>query len=167
MKPVITTYCYGSERSPREGLRIGVARFAPRGIRHEDWQRCGYFDLWVPLLAPDPGLVVKYRQQKITYANFARHYRSGIKRKESRQVIDLIAGIALFLPVSLGCFCKDGAKCHRSVLKQLIANASEEKRAGFALVAKPGWEIDRMRFSSPVCFADFEESPRRPLRNTK
>lgn len=157
MNPTITTYCYGSDRRPKEGLRIGVARFVPRGIRREDWQRRGYFDLWVPLLAPDSGSVVKFRHENIIFEKFASHYRSEMKKKESRQVIELIAGIALFLPISIGCFCEDEARCHRSVLKQLIAEAAEEKRAEFSLLAEEGQEIDPAKFSSPVCFANWEE----------
>lgn len=158
MNPMIGTYCYGSERSPREGLRIGVAPFAPRGVRRENRQHCGSYDLWVPLLAPDPGLFRKFRRQEIAFANFARLYRNGMKRQESRQVIDLIAAVASILPVSIGCVCEDEASCHRSLLKQLIREAAEEKRAVIDRLTEPGSGTDPVRFSSPVCFANWDES---------
>ncbi len=150
----LSAYQYASARQPHEGLRIGTARSVPRGVRREDWQRLGYFDLWVPLLAPPPELVEKFRHGKITFANFSRHYRSEMKKKESSQVIELLAGIALFFPISIGCFCEDDTNCHRSVLKELIVQAAKAKQAGFVALPK---STDLMKFASPVCFADWEE----------
>ncbi len=64
MSASVSTYCYASVRHEKEGLRIGTARFVPRGVRRENWQSKGYFDLWVPLLAPDPEFIKKSFMEK-------------------------------------------------------------------------------------------------------
>jgi uncharacterized protein YeaO (DUF488 family) len=131
LTPLLGIYRYGSERRLGEGLRIGAARFVPRGVRREDWQRNGCFDLWLPLLAPSADLVGEFRHGHIPFATFARRYRSEMKSRESSQVIDLLAGVSLFQPISLGCYCEDESVCHRSILIQLIASAAENRRGGF------------------------------------
>lgn len=134
LAPHLCTYRYGEERKPGEGLRIGAARYVPRGVRREDWQRKGSFDIWLPLLAPSPDLIAEFRHDHIPFAIFARRYRSEMKSRESEQVIDLLAGVSFFLPIRVGCFCEDESACHRSVLIKLIAAAAEDRRAGFAAI---------------------------------
>lgn len=132
MKPCIQSYRYGSKRQPGEGLRIGSARYLPRGIRREDWQPGNYFDLRLPLLAPSTKLVSEYKHGKIGFPAFSRHYRSEMKAPECRQVIELLAGVALFQPISVGCFCEDESKCHRSLLRDLIEKEAKRKAPGFS-----------------------------------
>lgn len=153
----LTTYRYGSERKPGEGLRLGTARFLPRGVRRQDWQKKGYFDLWLPLLAPDPGHIKKFLGGTLSFAQFSRHYRSRMKETECRQVIGLLAGISLFLPLSLGCYCEDESRCHRSLLAKLIAAEAQKRRKGFAALRKAKGSPEVLRFASPVCFADCDE----------
>jgi uncharacterized protein YeaO (DUF488 family) len=134
LAPLLGTYRYGEDRKPGEGLRIGAARFVPRGVRREDWQRKGCFDIWLPLLAPSPELIAEFRHGHIPFATFARRYRSEMKSRESEQVIGLLAGVSLFLPIRVGCFCEDESVCHRSVLIKLISAAAENRRAGFEAI---------------------------------
>ncbi|HEY5954309.1 MAG TPA: DUF488 family protein [Terrimicrobiaceae bacterium] len=157
MKPRISTYRYGSPRQTNEGLRLGVARHVPRGIRREDWQSGGYFDQWVPLLAPTSDLVAKYRQKKVRFATFTRLYQNQMKAPASRQVIDLLATISLFLPISIGCYCEDESLCHRSVLRKLILKAAESKTGVFESFLEMRESGDLAKFASPVCFRDLEE----------
>ena len=157
MTPSISTYRYGSPRHENEGLRLGVARHVPRGIRRTDWQSRGYFDQWVPLLAPSSDLVAKYQQKKVSFATFARLYENQMKTRESRQVIDLLATIAVFLPISLGCYCEDEDLCHRSVLRKMILKAAEVKAREFTIFLENRESGDIAKYASPVCFRDSEE----------
>lgn len=157
MAASISTYRYGSARIEREGLRIGTARFVPRGVRREDWQRKGYFDLWVPLLAPHPEFIKKFLHGKMTFATFARHYRTKMREKESWQVVELLAGLSLFIPISLGCYCEDETHCHRSLLKKLIDAEAEKRRRGFEKLRDLKESVDLLKYASPVCFADWEK----------
>lgn len=134
------TYSYGASNQP--GLSIGVAHYVPRGVRHEDYAKDGYFDVWMPLLSPSKELVAKYRGGKIPYAAFARHYRSEMRNPSSRQAIRLVAAMALHQRVNLGCFCEREEQCHRAVLRDLIVSAADELPARSPRVTA---------FSSPAC----------------
>jgi len=150
----LTTYRYGSPRSAKEGVRIGVARQPPRGIRKEDWQRLGYCDVRVPLLAPSPELIARYRHGKIGFPEFSRHYQTEMKRPESRQAIELLAALLPFVPMSLGCFCEDETKCHRIILRKLVEKEARARGAAFAAAAgEPG------PLASPACYAHLFNSP--------
>lgn len=152
MSPGISSYLYASPRHG-EGLRIGTTRFVPRGVRREDWQRKGYFDIWVPLLSPEPENIKEFLHGEMTFAAFSRRYRAGMKKKECRQVIELLAGMSLHLPIAVGCFCEDESRCHRSILKQLIADAVNCMQPGKSHSAGS----EQLRYASPVCYADWEE----------
>lgn len=143
-------YRYGSPRRDGEGLRLGVTRYVPRGVRKADWSRHGYFDFWLPLLSPAPETLQSYVHGKITFRAFAARYRAEMKHRESAQVIELLAGISLFVPISLGCFCEDESCCHRSLLQQLIFHAARGKRHARG---QPAAET-LLKYASPVCFAD-------------
>lgn len=153
MKSLIKTYRYGTSREPGEGLRIGVARHVPRGVRREDWQRRNYFDLWLPLLAPSSELVARYRHNKISFAAFSRHYRSQMKAAESRQVIEFVASVSLFQPLSLGCFCEDESHCHRSLLRELVLKEAKKKASRLTALRDDADPDEQERFANPVCFA--------------
>lgn len=118
-------YRYG-EPGPRVGLFIGVAHYLPRGVRREDYAARGYFDLWLPLLSPSRELVAAYREDRLTFPQFARRYRTEMRRAEPRQAIRLLAAVAGVQPILLGCFCADAARCHRSVLRDLVTAAAVE-----------------------------------------
>ncbi len=154
MKTNPSLYRYGSPRRPGEGLRIGVTRYAPRGVGKADWARRGYFDLRLPLLAPAPETLSAYLRGNMTFRAFAARYRREMKNRASAQAIELLAAVSLFLPVSIGCFCEDESRCHRSVLQELILHTAREKRA--ALRRQPAG-ASRLKYASPVCFADWED----------
>jgi len=118
-------YQYG-HGSDLPGISIGVARQAPRGIRVEDRFHKGYFQVWIPLLAPSRALYSAYRQQTISQAQFARRYLREMKNPESKQAISLVAAMCRTARVNLGCFCKDDSKCHRSLLADLIRKAEAD-----------------------------------------
>ncbi len=134
-------YRYG-EAGRKKGLFVGATRYLPRGVRREDYATRGYFDVWFPLLAPSPALMKGFLAGRLSYAQFGRKYRTEMNSPEARQAIRLLAATAVQLPVHVGCFCEDPARCHRSLLLKLILAADDAlpKRAG-----APGM------FSSPAC----------------
>jgi uncharacterized protein YeaO (DUF488 family) len=153
MKPLITAYRYGSMRQPKEGIRIGAAHQVPLSVPREDWQQRNYFDLWVPLLAPTSDLVSQYRHDKISFASFGGHYKSQMKTAENRQVIELLAAIALVQSVSVGCLCEEESRCHQSILRELIHKEVKRKAVGFSRVLEHSQVHDLARFARPACFA--------------
>lgn len=144
---MITTYRYGEPRTD-SSLRIGIARQPPRGVRHEDYRRKGYFDLWLRVLSPSPELVRRYRKDLITFSEFEAAYRAEMNHPEPRQVIDLVALFARIRPVRIGCFCEREDRCHRSILKRLVEAADADLPSG------PTGE--KRGNSSPVCFSEEE-----------
>lgn len=135
-------YRYATPRQPGEGLRIGVTRHAPRGVRREDRQRLGYFDLWLPMLGPSPALLKDYREGVLIWAAFARRYRREMRQPECQQVIRLLAAFSRVTPLSLGCYCEDEDHCHRSLLLPLVLEARHSGSAP----SQAG------SFASPPCY---------------
>ncbi len=137
-------YRYGEARG-LPGLSIGVTRHLPRGVRRQDFATRGYFDVWLPVLAPGSELVKAYTHGDISFAAFSRHYRAEMKTPETRHVIDLLAATALRLSVHLGCFCEDENACHRSILRDLILKAAQN-------LPPSSPEAPAIGCASPPCF---------------
>lgn len=113
----------GSTRTAGEGLRIGTVRRPPRGVPKSEFAARNFYDVWLPNLAPSEELV-KEGQSSIDDAGwriFARKYRSEMKRPEISKVLDLLAALSHQTNLSIGCYCADEQHCHRSVLRELLA----------------------------------------------
>ena len=116
----------GSPRLPDEGLRLGTVRRPPRGVRKEDFARRDYFDLWLPDLAPTAGLVSYALSQPFTparWAAYVRRYRSEMRAPAARRLIALLAAMSAQTNFSVGCYCADESRCHRSLLRELLREA--------------------------------------------
>jgi len=115
----------GSTRKAAEGLRLGVVRFLPRGVRKSKYARLNYFDVWLPSLAPSRALLSKARSSGMASSIFLWRYRTEMEETEPRQMIALLAKIAKRQPISLCGYCEDESRCHRSVLSELIHKAGK------------------------------------------
>ena len=116
----------GTPRSPAEGLRLGTVRRPPRGVRKEDYASRDYFDVWMPELAPSADLVSWALSEPFTPKRWSRYekaYRSQIQKPPARRLISLLAALSNRTDFSVGCYCADETKCHRSILKDLLAQA--------------------------------------------
>ena len=122
---IVGSYTYGRGQG-LNGLRVGIARQVPRGVRKEDYVPGGYFDVWLPVLAPSAELVRGYQRGEYSIAQFFRRYRDEMRQPDARHVIALLAATSIRLPLHLGCFCDDESRCHRSVLRELVIEALEE-----------------------------------------
>jgi uncharacterized protein YeaO (DUF488 family) len=113
----------GTPRLPHEGTRLGTVRRPPRGVPKTDFARRDFYDLWLPDLAPSEPLV-KLAQRAATQAQwdaFARRYRAEMKRPEPSRLLDLLAAFSHQANFSVGCYCENEARCHRSILRDLLA----------------------------------------------
>jgi uncharacterized protein YeaO (DUF488 family) len=113
----------GSPRATGEGTRLGTVRRPPRGVRRADFARCDWYDVWYPLLAPSLatmklGLGATTERQ---WAAFARKYRAEMSQPAARQSLDVLAALSHDADFSVGCYCEDERRCHRSLLRQLLA----------------------------------------------
>jgi uncharacterized protein YeaO (DUF488 family) len=117
----------GSARQPAEGLRLGTVRRPPRGVRKEDYARLDYYDLWLPELSPSVALVAG-AQRGGSWKVFARRYRAEMSRPPALHVLELLAVLSRTTDVSVGCYCEDESRCHRSLLRELLVEKGAEVR---------------------------------------
>jgi uncharacterized protein YeaO (DUF488 family) len=107
----------GSPRAAREGLRLGTVRRPPRGVRKEDYARRDYYDLWLPDLSPSARLVA---QAQKNWEGFAKAYRREMKAPAADRLLGLLAALSQHADFSVGCYCENEERCHRSVLRELL-----------------------------------------------
>lgn len=116
----------GTPRGPDEGLRLGTVRRPPRGVRKTEYARRDFYDVWVPELAPSPSLFKWVKSAPLTDARwrtYARRYRTEMRRPEPQRLIALLAALSAQTSFSVGCYCEDESRCHRSLLKELLIEA--------------------------------------------
>lgn len=114
----------GSERFPSEGLRIGTVRRPPRGVPKSKFSSGNWYDVWLPNLSPAPDTVklALRAQDERQWASFVKRYRSEMASPETSRVLDLLAALSQQSNFSVGCYCENEARCHRSVLRQLLVD---------------------------------------------
>src|SRR5262245_40890101 len=120
----------GSERFPDEGLRIGTVRRPPRGVPKSEFASRNYYDFWLPALAPSPE-TVKFGQIATSdrdWARFVRTYRAEMATPESGAVLDVLAAFSHRTDFSVGCYCENEDRCHRSVLRELLRDRGAKMR---------------------------------------
>ena len=120
----------GSAREPDEGLRLGTVRRPPRGVSKRDFARQNWYDVWFPNLAPSletmkRGLAAWTARE---WSAFARKYRSEMAAPHAKHDIELLAALSHTTDFSVGCYCEDESRCHRSVLRQLLAESGARFR---------------------------------------
>ena len=120
----------GTARAPGEGLRIGTVRRPPRGVPKAKFASDNWYDVWLPNLAPSKA-TVKLGQRAATdreWAVFMRRYRTEMAAADASRVLDLLAALSHTADFSVGCYCEDESRCHRSVLRALlVARGAEVK----------------------------------------
>jgi uncharacterized protein YeaO (DUF488 family) len=115
----------GSARRESEGLRIGTVRRPPRGVKKQDYAKRNYYDIWLPELAPSAPLVSWALSEPFTprrWANYRRRYLSEMRKPPAQRLLGLLAALSGHTNFSIGCYCADESHCHRSLLKQLLAD---------------------------------------------
>ena len=112
----------GSDRSPDEGLRIGTVRRPPRGVRKSEYGSKNFYDIWLPTLAPSAGLVklAQGAKSEREWNRFMKRYRAEMATPETKAALDLLAALSHQTDFSVGCYCPDESRCHRSVLRALL-----------------------------------------------
>ena len=116
----------GSPRAKSEGVRIGTVRRPPRGVPKSEFASRDFYDVWLPDLAPSEALVkvAMAAKEERAWRAFTKRYRAEMNRPEARRVLDLLAALSHSSDFSVGCYCQDERRCHRSVLRELLAERS-------------------------------------------
>ena len=112
----------GSPRERDEGVRIGTVRRPPRGVPKAEYASRDYYDIWLPDLAPTAKLIAlaKAAAGNADWKRFVRRYRAEMNMPEAKRVLDLLAMFSKSTNFSVGCYCKEETRCHRSVLRLLL-----------------------------------------------
>jgi uncharacterized protein YeaO (DUF488 family) len=122
MRMAIRIVQLGSPRETDEGLRVGTVRRPPRGVPKADYARKDYYDVWLPNLSPSPELMKegKSAQDERAWAVFRKKFRAEMSRPEPSRVLELLAALSHQTQLSVGCYCEDEKRCHRSILRELL-----------------------------------------------
>src|SRR5580704_6796061 len=112
----------GSERLPGEGLRLGTVRRPPRGVRKSEYAAKNYYDVWLPSLAPSPDLVKQALNARSDrdWKRFVGKYRREMAATDESVLLEVLAALSHQADFSVGCYCADESRCHRSVLRELL-----------------------------------------------
>ncbi|MDR3418673.1 MAG: DUF488 family protein [Nevskia sp.] len=113
----------GTPRLRDEGLRIGTVRRPPRGVPKAEIAARDYYDVWLPLLSPSAELFREARaiEDEASWQAFRRKFRAEMKRPDASRTLDLMAALSHRTSLSVGCYCENESRCHRSVLRELLA----------------------------------------------
>jgi len=113
----------GSPRAPGEGLRFGTVRRPPRGVPKEEFASRDYYDVWLPNLAPSAEVMAQGRavQDDKEWAAFRKAYIAEMKQPDASHLLDALAALSHQTAFAVGCYCENEQRCHRSLLRELLA----------------------------------------------
>jgi uncharacterized protein YeaO (DUF488 family) len=112
----------GTPRGRKECLRIGTVRRPPRGVPKASFAKQNWYDVWFPNLAPSLE-TMKLGQKAETaaqWAAFTRKYRAEMAAPAAQHELELLAALSRTADFSVGCYCEDESRCHRSILRELL-----------------------------------------------
>jgi len=120
----------GTPRLPQEGTRIGTVRRLPRGVRKERYAAEDWFDVWYPDLAPSANLVKRAQaaESDRDWDKFVKSFRAEMRAPSPSRTLDLLAALSHHAQLSVGCYCENAARCHRSVLRALLVERGVTER---------------------------------------
>ncbi len=123
----------GSPRKGNEGLRVGTVRRPPRGVPKTRFAELDFYDVWLPNLAPSQELLSlgQRSQDERSWKTFERRYRAEMKMPDAARLLDLLAALSHQTSLSVGCYCEDEARCHRSILRQLLSDRGADVESRF------------------------------------
>ena len=112
----------GTPRKPGEGTRIGTVRRPPRGVSKERFAADDWYDVWYPNLSPSPPVMqmALHAKDDKEWAAFARKFKAEMAQPDASRSLDLLAALSHGSHFSMGCYCEDESRCHRSLLRELL-----------------------------------------------
>jgi len=113
----------GSPRAADEGLRVGTVRRPPRGVPRHKFGSGNWYDVWYPELSPSAKMVKVGLGARTAaeWAVFVRDFKREMASPPARRTLDLLAALSHSANFSIGCYCENESRCHRSVLRELLS----------------------------------------------
>ena len=118
----------GTARHPDEGTRIGTVRRPPRGVPKTEFSKRNWYDVWFPNLAPTPETMKLGQEAESSeaWARFTKKYRAEMAAPDASHALELLAALSHGSNFSVGCYCEDEQRCHRSLLRGLLQEVQME-----------------------------------------
>ncbi|KND56769.1 hypothetical protein BSCH_02180c [Candidatus Paraburkholderia schumanniana] len=120
----------GTPREKDEGLRIGTVRRPPRGVPKSEFAKRDFYDvLWYPVLSPTQELVAEAlhaAENDKEWRAFVKKFKAEMAEPDASETLDLLVALSHTANFSVGCYCEDEARCHRSVLRELLTARGAE-----------------------------------------
>ena len=116
----------GKPRTDNEGVRFGTVRRPPRGVKKSEFAKQNWYDVWLPDLAPSAQLVSWAVNDEWTderWKRFRREYVREMKEPAVQRLFQVLAALSHESNFSVGCYCDDESRCHRSILRELLVEA--------------------------------------------
>ena len=112
----------GGARAPDEGTRIGTVRRPPRGVPKSAFASQNWYDVWYPNLAPGAATVqlAQNASSPRQWQAFVKKYRAEMAAPDNSRTLDVLAALSHRANFSVGCYCEDESRCHRSILRALL-----------------------------------------------
>jgi len=87
-----------------------------------------YYDVWPPNLSPSAELVqfAQRSQDEKSWKAFERKFRAEMNKPDQARVLDLLTAFSRQTSFSIGCYCENEERCHRLILKKLLAERGVE-----------------------------------------
>ena len=118
----------GTPRASDEGTRIGTVRRPPRGVPKAEFSARNWYDVWFPNLAPTVKTMNLARNAELQaeWSAFVKRYKAEMAAPHARHDLELLAVLSHRMNFSVGCYCENEDRCHRSILKHLLIEAGSE-----------------------------------------
>jgi len=98
--------------SPEDGYRLLVMRLWPRGVSK------AAVSAWEKDLGPSRDLLMSYRAGRLGWDDLAARYREEVSARE--ELLARYRELGRRETLTLLCSCQDEARCHRSLLKEIL-----------------------------------------------
>ena len=106
-------------RQPDEGIRFGTVRRPPRGVKKSEYAKRNFYDIWLPSLSPSEELLKRklVKEDGSGWKAFEQRFRAELKQPDKSHLLDALAALSHTTNFSIGCYCNDEQRCHRSILR--------------------------------------------------
>src|SRR5690242_16814421 len=105
MKMALSTKSIYEPITRADGYRVLIMRLWPRGIKKSK------VAVWSKELAPDYALLRAFKSNGMSWSEFSRRYRAGLKKAVAQEQLKNLKGILKKRKVTLLCACRDESRC--------------------------------------------------------
>ena len=78
-------------------------------------------DFWLKHLGAELTLLREFKAGKLPWSDYRKRYLAGLKSPEARTALNELQRLVARRRVTLLCACADESRCHRGILKRLLA----------------------------------------------